>query len=684
MTSAFLQIPVDPASREYTAFSIGERGQFQFKRMPFGLTNSPSTFQEFMDQLIHSMPDGAREHVFAYLDDLCVVTETIEEHFKWLEIVLRTLYNAGLETNPDKSAFCVSEIKYLGYIVDSRGLRTDPEKVEAIVNFPSPKNTTQLRRVLGMIGWFARYLPDFANLKLPLCDLLKKNVAYEWGPAHEEAFQRIKESLCSAPILIRPDFSKPFELHTDASEYAIGAVLIQEFEKEKHPIIFINRLLTATERKYSVSEKECLAVLWSVEKLRHYLEGFSFTVFTDHHSLVWMQTLKNPSGRLTRWAMSLLAHDIKIEHRPGSENQVPDALSRAFENFVCAARDAPFTQDPWYLHQLEKVRRKPEKYPDWRIHLEKLHVHRPNSRIDPLTRDLNAWKFVVPKELRKQALEESHNCPTSGHVGTDKTYDLLSRRYYWQGMFMDCAKFVRYCLICQKNKIPPSGPQGLMDVREYERPWTTVSADCQGPFPTSSNNNNYLMVAQDIFTKYVVVKPIRSANGPAFWKALQEKVFLTFGYPKFLLVDNGTECDNNFMREQCAKNGITLNTVAPYHPQANPTERSNKTLKTMIRSFLKENHKKWDEYIQEFAFAMNNTVQDSTKFTPFFLNFGRNPDPPSVLAHEQLPVTRIKRTDPIDWADHVSRLEAYHEIYSARQASRLYNITNPGTMSDSR
>ena len=261
MTSAFLQIPIDKSSRNVTAFTVQGRGQYRFKRMPLGMSNSTSTYQEMMDNLIRSLPPGAQDHIFAYIDDLCVVSETFEEHLYWLEILLKAINQANLELNPSKSHFCCGEIKYLGYIVDSKGLHVDPDKVKAIKDFPAPTNPKQMRRFLGMVGWYAKFLTSLSNDKEILCALLKKKAKWIWTRKHEEKFEKIKRDLISAPVLIRPDFSKSFFLHCDASDYAIGVVLAQKVGDDEHPVVFINRLLTSGERKFTTTEKECLAVL---------------------------------------------------------------------------------------------------------------------------------------------------------------------------------------------------------------------------------------------------------------------------------------------------------------------------------------------------------------------------------------------------------------------------------------
>ena len=232
--------------------------------MPFGLTNSPSTYQQMIDGLIDKLPAGALEHVFAYIDDLCIVSETYADYLYWLEIVLKALFEANLEVNLKKSEFCCTEVKYLGYVVDSRGLRADPEKIKAIVEYPAHQKLRQLRRFLGMAGWYSRFMADYSVVKEPLCQLMRggKDGPSEWFWRAEQqaAFDRIKKDLVSAPVLIRPDFGKEFQLHCDASDFAIGDVLTQEQDGYQHPIIVIICLLTSSEREYTTSEKECLAV----------------------------------------------------------------------------------------------------------------------------------------------------------------------------------------------------------------------------------------------------------------------------------------------------------------------------------------------------------------------------------------------------------------------------------------
>lgn len=242
--------------------------------------------------------------------------------------MLKKLITAGLTINPSKCQFCVSEIKYLGYILDRAGLRTDPDKVAPVLNCPAPRNVRELRRVLGMIGWYARFIEKRAETKIPLVKLLRKNQAWKWEDEQQEAFEKLKKALTSAPVLARPDFSKPFCIQCDASNFAIGAVLSQEFKDGEHPIVYISRILTPAEKNNTTTEKECLGLIWSIKKLRPYVVGYHFTVIIDHTALRWLRILKEPSGRLARWALEVQQWDFDIVHRKGANHLVPDALSR--------------------------------------------------------------------------------------------------------------------------------------------------------------------------------------------------------------------------------------------------------------------------------------------------------------------------------------------------------------------
>lgn len=269
--TAYWQVMLDENSKQYTAFTVPSRGLFQFKRLPFGLHNAPATFQRLVDTILE--PE-LEPYAFVLFDDIII--------------------------SKDKCHFCLPELKYLSYVVSKKGLHVDPEKVETIINIPKPKNVKEVRRIIGMASWYRKFVPDYSTKIAPLTALLRKNLKFEFNEECDDALAKIKESLISAPVLRCPDFNLPFTVQCDASSYDIAAVLTQKFEDGEHAICYLSRSLTVSERKLTTTERELLAVLWAIEKLRCYLEGSKFYVVTDHYSLKWLANLKNPQGRLGR------------------------------------------------------------------------------------------------------------------------------------------------------------------------------------------------------------------------------------------------------------------------------------------------------------------------------------------------------------------------------------------------
>uniref|UniRef100_A0ABD2VWW7 RNA-directed DNA polymerase n=1 Tax=Trichogramma kaykai TaxID=54128 RepID=A0ABD2VWW7_9HYME len=510
LKSAYHQVCLDEDSKAYTAFSVQGSGQYQFLRLPFGLKCAPMTFQRLMDSLFGA---EVEPYVFAYLDDIILVTETFEEHVNWLERVIRILLDAKLVVNRDKCEFCCQSVKFLGYVLDSSGLRIDSERVRPIHDYPTPRNVKQVRRLLGMVGWYSRFIKNEAEIKVPLARLLRKEAPFVWGADQERAFETLKQALSEAPVLVRPDFEKEFAIQTDASDYAIGAVLTQEREDGEHPVYYISRVLTPAERNYTVTEKECLAVIWAIEKFRPYVEGYHFKVVTDHRALSWLRNFKDPQGRVARWALKLMEYDFEIVYRKGSLHYVPDALSRAFES---DERIEVFAfervEDEWYIKKLSEVKKSPSKYTNWCIEDGMLYKRSYNALLDPVSNAENSWRLVVPAEQRERVLAESHCLTSSGHLGAKKTYDRLACEYWWPGMWYAVEEYCNSCDVCQRYKVPQTGPKGLMTRRVVDRPWAVVAADMM-EFPRSKNQNKYLLVFQDLFTRWIEIVPLRKANG---------------------------------------------------------------------------------------------------------------------------------------------------------------------------
>lgn len=628
LKSAFHQIPLDPSSRPKTAFAIPGKGLFEFSVMPFGLANSPKTMVRLMDMVIGP---SLEPFVFVYLDDIIVATPDFPTHLQVLRTVFERLKEANLTINLKKCEFCRQSLKYLGFVVDNQGLRTDEGKVAAITQFPVPKTTTEIKRLLGLVGWYRRFIKDFSTISTPINNLLhgrKKGQPITWTPEADEAFQEIKRLLSTAPVLASPDFSKTFHLQCDGSNTGVGSVLYQEEDGIEHPIAYFSKTLNKAQRKYTTTEIELLSVLLSIEHFRKYIEGTHFIVETDHSSLTWLYKLSNPSGRLARWAVQLSQYNFTIVHRKGSSNVVPDSLSRApIPNSTeeLAVLDlSTLKPDKWYENMIVRVQENPEAYPAFKVSNNILFKHCFSDI--PLESNRTDWKIVVPTSNRSEILHRYHDDETAGHLGISKTFSRISELYYWPKLRQDVRRYVLKCTICSANKSPNLPQAGQMgSYKNINFPFQLISMDLLGPYPRSKQGNQYLLVIVDWFTKYVLVHPLSKATTKAIIKFLENNVFLIYGVPQICVCDNGSQFISrefkNFMDSYKVQK-IWYN--AKYHPQINHAERVNKVIVTSIRSYISNNHQTWDMSIHKVAQAIRLAKHDVTGYPPSFLVFSRN------------------------------------------------------------
>lgn len=622
LRAAFWQIPLDEASKEKTGFTVPGRGMFRFTVTPFGLCNSAQTQQRLMDAVFG--PE-LEPNIFCYLDDIIVVSKTFEEHVCLLETVKKRLKDANLRVNIEKCEFFKNSLRYLGYIVDGDGLRTDPDKVSAMVNYPRPKTATEMKRFVGMCSWYRRFVPHFSTLMSPINDLLKqkkKKQELEWNAAAEEAFIKIKQALVSAPVLRCADFEKPFTVQCDASDTGLGGVLTQEINGEEVVIAFCSRAMSKAERNYCITQRELLALLFCIEKFRPYIEGTHFKVITDHYSLLWLNKLKEPTGKLARWSLKLQQYTFELIHRKGKFNVVPDALSRANPE-VDIINFTLDNLDNWYQNLRDKILQHSEKYPQWKV--ENDRVYKQISTNTPLASNESEWKELVPDCQRSKIMSIYHDQPTSAHLGFFKTLARVQQFYYWPKMRRDILKYVRSCVVCNAQKMPNKSQMGLMgSEKKVKYPWQIISVDIMGPLPRSSKGNSYLLVVADWFTKYTLLLPMRKAIASTIVKFMENEVFLVYGVPQFIICDNGSQLAGTQFKRFAKKYDVQkIWYNARYHPQCNPVERINRTVGTAIRSYVGENHRTWDQHLKEIQFALNTAKHEVTGYSPAFLNFGR-------------------------------------------------------------
>ena len=324
LNSGYWQVEVEERDRQKTAFA-SRRGLFEFKVMPFGLCNATATFE----RLIETVLAGLNWKIcLIYLEDIIIIGRTFEEMIKNLDMVLGKLQEAGLKLKPRKCQLFCEEVEFLGHIISQDGVRTDPKKTKVVQDWPQPENLHTLRSFLGFCSYYRRFIPRFSELAKPHHRLCEKGQKFIWSDECENAFKILKQKIVASPVLAHPDFSKEFIIDTDASDLAIGAVLSQKFDGQERVIAYASRTLTKSERRYCVTRKELLALVYFVKYFRHYLYGKAFTARTDHGSLKWLMSFKNPEGQVARWLEVLSTYNIKIEHRPGRLHRNADGLSR--------------------------------------------------------------------------------------------------------------------------------------------------------------------------------------------------------------------------------------------------------------------------------------------------------------------------------------------------------------------
>lgn len=618
--SAYWQMPMDEASKPITAFTVPFRGLFQFRRMPMGLSNSPATWQRCIDSIIGG---DLEHHVFVYLDDIVIVSQDFETHLEVLGRVLKRLTDAGLTLARAKCQFCRSELKYLGYVVSENGLHVDPDKVKAILDLPIPTNVSGVRRIIGVASWYRRFIPNFSSKIAPITNLMRKNVKFCWSHACTEAFNSIKEHLISAPVMSCPNFDEKFQVQTDASDFGLGAVLTQNFSGQEQVISYISRSLTPNERKYSTTEKECLAVVWAIEKFRPYIEATHFEVITDHFSLQWLHNLKVPCGRLARWSVRLQQFSFDVIHRKGRDHVVPDCLSRSVPvaNIQADTPIFPNIVDPWYDKIKQNILENPLRFPLWRV--ANGYVHKKLNTPNKLGLPDYKWLLVVPKNCRRDVIQQNHDRTTCGHCGVFKTFHRVCEKYYWPKMRYDIARYVKFCIVCQQNKSEQAKPKGLMLGRpEVSKPWEVISVDLVGPLPKSKQGYMHIFSIQDYFSKFCLFVPLRTANSKSIVTALEEQVFLLFGVPRYIICDNGKQFVSKEFKNLLENYSVGVTHTAYYHAQANPCERQHRTLKTMLAAYVKDDQRNWSLQLQKVACAMRTSKHECSQLTPYFTNFG--------------------------------------------------------------
>jgi hypothetical protein len=399
--------------------------------MPFGLSNAPSTFMRLMN---HVLRPFIGKFVVVYFDDILIYSRTLHEHVSHIEQVLLVLRKEQLYANLEKCTFCTDKLVFLGFVVSTHGIEVDESKIEAIKNWPTPINVSQVRSFHGLASFYRRFVKDFSAIASPLNELTRKNVQFVWGQSQENAFQELKKRLTEAPLLALPDFTKAFEVECDASGIGIGGVLMQEGK----PVAYFSEKLNGAQLNYPVYDKELYALVRVLEVWQHYLWPKEFVIHSDHESLKHLKGQAKLNRRHAKWVEFIETFPYVVKYKKGKENVVADALSRKMtllnqlEVKVLGLETLKdlYAQDPDFATPFSNCK----EGKGW----EKYHVHEGFL--------FRANKLCIPESsVRLLLLQESHGGGLMGHFGRDKTYMMLSNHYYWPNMRRDVERLVQWC-----------------------------------------------------------------------------------------------------------------------------------------------------------------------------------------------------------------------------------------------
>ena len=605
-------------------------GKYQYQRLPMGVNVSPDVFQEKMSELMEGL-----EFVRTYLDDLLIISNgSFGDHLRQLDTVLSRLRTAGLKINVEKSAFFAPEIEYLGYLLTKEGIKPVPNKVQAVLDLQPPTTLKQLRSLLGMVQFYRDMWQRRSHILAPLTDLVgkgKKKLA--WTDIHQKAFDEMKSVMAQETILNYPDFSKVFEIHTDASDRQLGAVIAQEGK----PLAFYSRKLSSAQRNYTTTEQELLSIVKTLKEFRNILLGQKIKVFTDHKNLVHESEMKT-SQRVMRWRLLLEEYGPEIVYIKGKANIVADALSRLpkqgdiVEDVEAVLPLVPVdtTIFPVQLQEVQelqeqdrslrkKVRDNPKEFSKQTI--EQIKVITFKNRI------------YLPQKLRKRVLNWYHHYLC--HPGKTRMYKTLASTLYWEGMEKDVQMYVKNCSTCQKYKKTQKKYGKLPPKNATMTPWETVCVDLVGPYTvTDSTGKDRTLMAMtfiDPATGWFEITelPDKEKSSARISQLFNTTWLARYPRPRKVIFDNGTEFKKNFL-PLLHDFAIKPTPTSVKNPQANAIlERVHQVLGDMLRTKELQKHTfdtvdPWSELLASVAWAIRSTHHTTLQASPAQLVFSRD------------------------------------------------------------
>ncbi|QSS72061.1 hypothetical protein I7I50_03115 [Histoplasma capsulatum G186AR] len=711
ISAAFYKIRINEGDEWLTAFRT-RYGLYEWTVTPFGLANAPSTFQKYINWALRDLLD---EIASAYMDDILIFTDgSLAEHRKHVRQVLDRLREAGLQVDIDKCDFETKSTTYLGFIIEAeRGVRMDPKKVEAILNWEAPVSVKGTRSFLGFANFYRRFIKDFSDIARPLTDLTRKDAVFQWTNEASAAFKKLKHMFTSAPMLQSFDPDKHTILETDASGYVVGGALMQyDNEGVLRPCAFTSKKMSPAECNYEIYDKELLAIIRCLEEWESELMSVEkFEIVTDHKNLEYFTTTRKLTERHMRWSLFLSRFSFTIRYRPGVENTLADALSRREQDMPSddlddrwkhrehrlidpaiikspTQPDEPHvrvnqsrTQDPSLEEQWRQAAEADEP---WQQAAEAVRSKAPRfpAGVYPRTDisacsidDDNCLRFRdrrwVPdsEPLRTRIMQEIHDSPMTGHPGREIMYSIIAREFYWPDMSKDVRRFVRNCDRCGSVTAWRERRKGMLKPLPVpERTWRDIAIDFAVSLPESGGSTNVLVIV-DRLSKGVILQPCDKMDAEVVADAFVRSPFYRMhGLPSSIVSDRGSQFVSALWTRVCQLLRIERKLSTAYHPETDgATERMIQTVKNILRKFCNYAQDDWSDLLPHAEIAINGRDSATTGVSPFFLLHGYDLE---ILDFPETPRETTYARSPVQAAENiVSKLKKAREWAEASMAS---------------